>query len=130
MLWARVKALTMASSRRAAVNGEYGAIGYLAEGHVWDTDGPWVHFSYNDKEDATVEYENFARQLLTFRNEDNLSGAVYTQLTDVENEMNGLFTYDRKVEKLDRERVAKANRALWTGEVKELKVVNPVALPT
>jgi len=103
----------MASSRRAAVNGEYGAIGYLAEGHVWDTDGPWVHYNYKGKEDATKEYENFAAQLLKFRNEDNLSGAVYTQLTDVENEMNGFFTYDRKLEKLDRERVAKANRALW-----------------
>jgi beta-galactosidase/beta-glucuronidase len=115
----------MASSRRAAVNGEYGAIGYLPDGHVWDADGPWVHYNYKDKEAATVEYENFAKQLLKFRDEDNLSGAVYTQLTDVENEMNGFFTYDRKVEKLDRERVAKANRALWVGDMKELKIVNP-----
>jgi len=103
----------MANNRRAAVNGEYGAIGYLVDGHRWDADGPWVHYNYKDKEAATVEYENFARQLLKFRDEDHLSGAVYTQLTDVENEMNGYFTYDRKVEKLDRERVSAANRALW-----------------
>jgi beta-galactosidase/beta-glucuronidase len=116
----------MASSRRAAVNGEYGAIGYLADGHVWDTDGPWVHYNYKDKETATVEYENFAKQLLKFRDEDHLSGAVYTQLTDVENEMNGFFTYDRKVEKLDRERVAKVNRALWESDArKEINIVNP-----
>ena len=117
----------MASSRRAAVNGEYGAIGYNIEGHVWDTDGPWVHYNYQGREDATAEYENFARQLLKFRDEDHLSGAVYTQLTDVENEMNGYFTYDRKVEKLDRERVRKANLALWqdSSSVKETNIINP-----
>ena len=79
------------------------------------------------KEDATKEYENFAAQLLKFRGEDNLSGAVYTQLTDVENEMNGFFTYDRKVEKLDRERVAKVNRALWqtASDASAPPIVNP-----
>jgi hypothetical protein len=35
-----------------------------------------------------------------------LSQAIYTQLTDVENELNGLLTYDREVEKLDFERAA------------------------
>jgi beta-galactosidase/beta-glucuronidase len=115
----------MANNRRAAVNGEFGAIGYLLDGHVWDTDGPWVHYNYQGKEDATVEYEKFLAQLHKYRDEDHLSGAVYTQLTDIENEMNGFFTYDRKVEKLDRERVTKANRALWAGDLKESKVVNP-----
>jgi beta-galactosidase/beta-glucuronidase len=107
-----------ATSSRAAVNGEYGAIGYLAEGHVWDTDGPWVHYNYKGKEDATAEYEKFAAQLREFKNVQMLSGAVYTQWTDVENEMNGLYTYDRKVEKLDRARVTAANRSLWVDDLK------------
>ena len=38
------------------------------------------------------------------------SAAVYTQTTDVEREVNGLMTYDRKVDKLIPERVAAANR--------------------
>jgi beta-galactosidase/beta-glucuronidase len=107
-----------ATSARAAVNGEYGAIGYLAEGHVWDTDGPWVHYNYKGKEDATAEYEKFAAQLREFKIVQMLSGAVYTQWTDVENEMNGLYTYDRKVEKLDRARVTAANRSLWVDDLK------------
>jgi hypothetical protein len=37
------------------------------------------------------------------------SAAVYTQTTDVETEVNGLMTYDRKIIKLDPERVRKAN---------------------
>jgi beta-galactosidase/beta-glucuronidase len=106
-----------ATSSRASVNGEYGAIGYLVDRHVWDTDGPWVHFNYKGKDDATAEYEKFAAQLREYKEVQMLSGAVYTQWTDVENEMNGLYTYDRKVEKLDRARVTAANRALWTDDL-------------
>jgi hypothetical protein len=39
---------------------------------------------------------------------------VYTQWTDVENEMNGLYTYDRKVIKLDKDKVTDINRSLWS----------------
>ena len=37
------------------------------------------------------------------------SGAVYTQTTDVEGEVNGLMTYDRKVIKLEEDRLKKIN---------------------
>ncbi len=100
------------SSKRATVNGEYGAIGYLVEGHIWDTDGPWVHYQYKGKEAATAEYEKFIGQINGYIAR-GLSAAVYTQWTDVENEMNGLYTYDRKVEKLDKERVREANRSTY-----------------
>ena len=106
-----------ATSERASVNGEYGAIGYLVEGHVWDPDGPWVHYNYAGLEAATAEYEQFAAELLDYKTNRLLSGAVYTQWTDVENEMNGLYTYDRKVEKLDRARVTAANRSLWVDDL-------------
>jgi beta-galactosidase/beta-glucuronidase len=102
-----------ASDRRAIVCGEYGAIGYKIEGHIWDTDGPWVHHNYKGKEAATAEYEAFIRQLISWRNEEGLSAAVYTQWTDVENEMNGLYTYDREAIKLDKDRVTAANRSTW-----------------
>lgn len=101
-----------ASQIRASVCGEYGAIGYKVEGHIWDLDGPWVHYNYTGIEDATTEYEKFIKQIIGFQFE-GLSAAVYTQWTDVENEMNGLFTYDRKVIKLDKNRVKAANEASW-----------------
>lgn len=106
------------SGTRATVNGEFGAIGYNLPGHLWDPDGPWVHNSYAGREAATAEYEKFFQQLLQFKTQDALSGAVYTQWTDVENELNGLYTYDRQVEKLDRARVTAANRALWEPDLR------------
>jgi beta-galactosidase/beta-glucuronidase len=103
----------MANNRRAAVNGEYGAIGYRLAGHVWNAGGPWVHDTYQGIEDSTAEYEKFIGMVVRFRDEDHLCGAVYTQWTDVESEMNGLYTYDRKKAKLDAERVTRANRSTW-----------------
>ena len=100
------------SSKRATVNGEYGAIGYCLRGHIWDIDGPWVHYNYDGSEAATKEYELFISQILEYIKR-GLSAAVYTQWTDVENEMNGLFTYDRKKEKLDKKRVKEANRSTY-----------------
>ena len=100
------------NNRRAVVNGEYGAIGYNLEGHIWDSDGPWVHYNYAGKEEATSEYERFIEMIHGFQ-EEGLSGAVYTQWTDLENEMNGLYTYDRKKIKLDKKRVTQANRSTY-----------------
>ncbi len=100
------------NNKRAIANGEYGAIGYLLEGHVWDTDGPWVHYNYKGKSAATKEYMRFVEMIHQFQ-EEGLSAAVYTQWTDVENEMNGIYTYDRKKIKLDREQVEQANRSTY-----------------
>ncbi len=104
------------STHRAVVNGEYGAIGYKIPGHIWnpdEDDGDWVHHNYAGIDAATEEYERFIEMLHTFKERDALSGAVYTQWTDLESEMNGIYTYDRKQEKLHRDRVTRANRSLW-----------------
>ena len=64
-------------------------------------------------ENATKEYVKFIQQINEYIRR-GLSAAVYTQWTDVENEMNGLYTYDRKVEKLDKQKEADANRSTYT----------------
>jgi beta-galactosidase/beta-glucuronidase len=108
----RPPSVPFASNKRAVVNGEYGAIGYNIPGHMWDQDGPWVHYNYEGKEAATAEYERFIEMIREFQRE-GLSASVYTQWTDVENEMNGIYTYDRKVIKLDKDRITKANLSTW-----------------
>ncbi|WNJ19132.1 sugar-binding domain-containing protein [Pontibacter sp. G13] len=108
----RPPTVTFANDKRAVVCGEYGAIGYLPQDHTWDVDGPWVHYNYAGLEEATAEYERFVDMLIEFKRE-HLSAAVYTQWTDVENEMNGIYSYDRKVIKLDQARVTAANQSTY-----------------
>ena len=79
---------------------------------MWDEDGPWVHHNYENKKAATEEYVQFIEMIHEFQ-EEGLSAAVYTQWTDLENEMNGIYTYDRKKIKLNKERVTDAHRSTY-----------------
>ena len=104
--------LPLVSSSRVTVNGEYGALGYIIDGHLWSLNDKYFHNYYKDKEDkeaaATEEYLKFANSIYRYIR-GGLSATVYTQWTDVENEVNGLYTYDRKRIKLDKEKVKAAN---------------------
>ena len=91
------------------VLGEYGGIGLAIENHLWQSDKNWGYVKYKSSEKATDEYVNFANQLLEMVLK-GFSGAIYTQTTDVEGEVNGLITYDRKIIKLDMERVKEINK--------------------
>ncbi|WP_408011285.1 sugar-binding domain-containing protein [Pseudalkalibacillus sp. A8] len=96
---------------RIAVIGEYGGLGLDAPGHEWGTSG-WSYAMQANKEEITNMYIEYIETIKGFIHENGLSGAVYTQTTDVEGELNGLLTYDRKVTKLDAKRVTEANQSL------------------
>lgn len=108
----RPPSVPFGNDTRAVVNGEYGAIGYNLKGHIWDEDGPWVHYNYKGSKEATAEYVKFIEMIHKFQ-EEGLSAAVYTQWTDLENEMNGIYTYDRKEIKLDQKAVTDANKSTY-----------------
>ena len=91
------------------VLGEYGGIGLPVEGHTWVDQRNWGYVRLSSIEETTAKYEEFAKLILPLVSE-GCSAAVYTQTTDVEREVNGLMTYDRKVDKLIPSRVAAANR--------------------
>lgn len=94
---------------RATVLGEYGGIGMAVKGHLWDTDRNWGYVQFNTSREVTDEYIKFAgilKDLIT----KGYSAAVYTQTTDVEGEVNGLMTYDRKLVKLEADRIRKVNQ--------------------
>jgi beta-galactosidase/beta-glucuronidase len=96
-------------SKRSNVLGEYGGIGLVIDNHVWEKDRNWGYVQYKTSAEATKAYVDMAaklKKLIPF----GYSAAVYTQTTDVEVEVNGLMTYDRKVIKLDEEILRKANR--------------------
>ncbi|MGW0518860.1 AbfB domain-containing protein [Crossiella sp. NPDC003009] len=101
---------------KAAVLGEYGSVGVMVPGHEW---GPGRGVSAEMKADGAAleaRYLGMLAQVQKLARERGNSAAIFTQLTDVEVEVNGLYTYDRKVRKVDRDRVRAANLALLSGK--------------
>jgi len=75
--------------------GEYGGIGYIVPGHTWKV-GP-TYIMMDNKEKLMNLYDDYATMLAGFKTNEGLSAAVYTEITDVEVELNGLMTYDRLI---------------------------------
>lgn len=98
-------------AERANVLGEYGGIGFPMEGHLWQTDKNWGYVQFKSAKDVTDKYIEYAEQLKTMI-KSCYSAAVYTQTTDVEGEVNGLLTYDRKVIKIEEDRLRKVNQEI------------------
>ena len=71
---------------------------------------------FKNSDEVTAEYVKYANILKDYVKR-GFSAAVYTQTTDVEGEVNGLMTYDRKVIKIDEAAVKKANQSV----INELK---------
>ena len=99
------------------VLGEYGGIGLPVEGHLWQADKNWGYVQYKNGDEVLAEYASFAEQLKQLIKQ-GCSAAVYTQTTDVEIEINGLMTYDRKVIKMDEKKL----RAVNEGIIKSMPV--------
>ncbi|WP_421941963.1 glycoside hydrolase family 2 protein [Pedobacter sp.] len=96
-----------ASKVQTLACGEYGGIGYIIPGHTWKT-GP-TYIMIDNEKDYTQLYDNFATDLALFKTNKGLSAAVYTEITDVEVELNGLITYDREVVKGSVEKIRASN---------------------
>ena len=83
------------------VVGEFGGHGWPVKGHLWDdSKGNW---GYGGLPKSVEEYrERYAKSIaiLTDLKRQGIAGGVYTQTTDVEEEINGLMTYDRRVMKI------------------------------
>jgi hypothetical protein len=61
----------------------------------------------------TRRFEGLQSELQLLVEQKGLGAAVYTQTSDVEHEVNGFLTYDRKFEKMDFQRVRLANEAVF-----------------
>ena len=95
-------------AQRATVLGEYGGIGLVLKEHLWEPNRNWGYVQFSTSKEATDEYlkyDNMLKDMIAR----GFSAAVYTQTTDVEIEVNGLMTYDRKVIKLDEQKLKRAN---------------------
>ena len=96
-----------ASTTQALACGEYGGIGYIIPDHIWGQQPTYIFIS-NEKE-YTDLYDTYANDLVLYKTNKGLSAAVYTEITDVEAELNGLLTYDRAVIKGAVEKIKASN---------------------
>jgi hypothetical protein len=103
---------------RASVLGEFGGLGLPIEDHLWWNKRNWGYRTFPDRTALQAGYDDLMRKLEPLVRK-GLAAAIYTQTTDVEGEVNGLMTYDRKVIKYDVEKLAQWHkRMIATGEGK------------
>jgi hypothetical protein len=110
-------------SGRALVLGEFGGLGWPVEGHLWKDRENWGYRNFQSREALNDRYRSLLDDLYGLLGQ-GLSAAVYTQTTDVEIEVNGLMTYDRKVLKFNPDQISQWNRRLY-GPVPEAQVLLP-----
>jgi hypothetical protein len=102
-----------ADGKRALVVGEYGGVGWPVDGHLWNPAiRNWGYQTFHTEADVKAAYARITQAIVDMRLNEGVCAAIYTQTTDVEGEINGLLTYDRRVEKLSREWLAQMHRAL------------------
>jgi hypothetical protein len=99
--------------QRAFVISEFGGYSLKIPDHVWDEDKKFGYRFYGTSEALTEAYlallENELKPLIP----QGLAAAIYTQATDVEIEINGFLTYDRKIEKMNGEQLRQAHAGLY-----------------
>jgi len=78
---------------RIAGLGEFGGIGFVVKDHSWTP----VNRDQDTAAKYTAQYVDMIGRVKALMHSPGLSYAFFTQITDVENERNGLFTYDRTV---------------------------------
>ena len=131
----RGPAMPPVNDRRISFLGEFGGLGHPVQGHVWryfdqgiaalggKSDGDWGYGGIADtrtSEGLEKTYLGLMKKLEEFAG-NGLAGSIYTQTTDVEIEINGLLTYDRKVLKYDPAVLKAAHEAVIRCAVAERK---------
>ena len=97
------------------VIGEFGGHGLPVQGHLYDAGRR--NWGYGDLPRDATEYRDRYVKSIRMLNElrgQGIAAGVYTQTTDVEGEINGLMTYDRRVIKIPAEELAELHRILFT----------------
>ena len=100
---------------RVLVMGEYGGIGYPVADHTWvKSNKNWGYVKFASSQEVTDTYVRYAQMLINLAREHGYSGAIYTQTTDCETEVNGIMTYDRRVVKMQEDRLKAINQQVIT----------------
>ncbi|NEB93986.1 beta-galactosidase [Streptomyces bauhiniae] len=124
---------------RVSVLGEFGGIGLRTPGHEYSPDGKFFAYEQvSSNAQLNDRYTGMVRDVQQLMTTKGVSAYVYTEITDVEGEYNGLFSYDRRVQKVDTDQLRTAHRnliaasrnlnsaaPLTLGHVRSFKVTTP-----
>jgi beta-galactosidase/beta-glucuronidase len=98
--------------KRVAVLSEFGGYSHQVKGHVYDENQVFGYRIFKEIGEFQAAYEKLYNEQIIPSIKDGLSAVVYTQVSDVEMETNGILTFDREICKLDVERTKKINETI------------------
>ena len=91
---------------------EFGGYSRIIDGHVWDRQKCFGYRMFANEEKLTKAYRRLLEKQILPLIPKGLSATIYTQVSDVENEVNGMMTYDRAIVKLDEDTVRALNEKM------------------
>ena len=106
------KPVKIKRASRPIVLSEFGGYSYAEPGHIFNPTRAYGYGKCNSREEFSERLSALYREQVLPAIGRGLCAAVYTQLTDVEDEINGLLTYDRCVCKIDAQQFGELSRAL------------------
>ncbi|MBC7866599.1 MAG: beta-galactosidase, partial [Gloeobacteraceae cyanobacterium ES-bin-316] len=104
---------------RVLVLGEFGGLGLPVDNHTWQQKNNWGYQSFKNNDELLKRYTEFIDRLPHLI-EKGLSAAVYTQTTDVEGEINGLMTYDRREMKIPADKLKSLHQQLYNSSLTKI----------
>jgi hypothetical protein len=113
------------STTQAPVDGEFGGIAWQVTGHLWNpAEAGTGYLLASSTNDIATLYDGYIDEAVDYKSaaSGGLNAAIYTQITDVENECNGLMTYDRLL-KPDPDKIALSNEKAISGQATVTTVV-------
>ena len=107
------KKLDLTPDERPLVLSEFGGYSYKPEGHVYNPYKTYGYRFFKEQTDFENALDGLYRDEIIPAIKQGLCAAVYTQVSDVEDETNGLLSYDRRVLKVDKKRAQSFSAALF-----------------
>lgn len=111
------------STTQALACGEYGGIAYSIAKNDWDPTQYWGYTRVTSALGLASLYDKYANDVTQFKTNNGMSAAVYTQITDVEIEVNGLITYDRKIVKAKVSKIFESNNKIITKNLYRMSIL-------
>lgn len=91
---------------------EFGGYSRKIENHMWNAKKSFGYIMFKDKDSLTKAYKHLFEKQIIPKISKGLCATVYTQVSDVEFEVNGIFTYDRELLKIDGDTIKEINKKM------------------